>query len=100
MRATHRGTLALIAAAAALTLATALPARAQATAEGRPTVAMDGKWHFTVAPYFWCSGIKGNVSVKGLPAVPVEVPFSDAIKNFHSSTSPTAGRASWGAYSW
>jgi hypothetical protein len=83
MRATHRGTLALIAAAAALTLATALPARAQATAEGRPTVAMDGKWHFTVAPYFWFSGIKGDVSVKGLPSVPIEISFSEAMSNFH-----------------
>lgn len=58
---------------AALTLAVALPARAQTG----PATAMDGRWHFAVVPYFWFSGMEGSVSMKGLPEVPVEKSFSD-----------------------
>jgi len=84
MRSASRETTLGIAVAAALILATTAPlARAQEQAQERPTVAMDGKWHFTLVPYFWFAGIKGDVSVKGLPTVPIEVSFSDAIKNFH-----------------
>ena len=56
-----------------LTLAVALPARAQTD----PATAMDGRWHFAVVPYFWFSGMKGSVSMRGLPEVPVEKSFSD-----------------------
>jgi hypothetical protein len=57
----------------ALTLAVALPARAQTG----PATAMDGRWHFAVVPYFWFSGMEGSVSMGGLPEVPVEKSFSD-----------------------
>jgi hypothetical protein len=56
---------------------------AEAQAQDRPTAAMDGQWHFAVAPYFWTSGIKGDVSVKGLPEIPIEKPFSDIWSDFH-----------------
>ena len=56
-----------------LTLAVALPARAQTD----PAAAMDGRWHFAVVPYFWFSGMEGSLSMRGLPEVPVEKPFSD-----------------------
>jgi hypothetical protein len=44
------------------------PGRAQA--QGGPTAAMDGQWHFAVTPYMWFTGIKGDVSVKGTAEVP------------------------------
>ena len=69
-----------LAAVAALALATGLPAIAETP--DRPTVAMDGQWHFAVAPYFWFSGIKGDVSVRNLPEVPIEKSFSDIWSNF------------------
>ena len=47
-----------------------------------PTAAMDGEWHFTVAPYMWFSGIKGDVSVGNLPSIPVDAPISDILSNF------------------
>jgi len=72
-----------LALAAALLVGAALPARAQAPAEGNPTVAMDGQWHFTIAPYMWFAGINGDVSVKGLPAVPIDKSVSDVLKAFH-----------------
>jgi hypothetical protein len=28
-------------------------------------MAMDGEWHFVVAPYFWFSGLDGTVSYDG-----------------------------------
>jgi hypothetical protein len=60
--------------------AAALPAVAQSG--GGPTAAMDGEWHFTLAPYMWFSGIKGDVSVGELPPIPVEAPISDILSNF------------------
>jgi hypothetical protein len=47
----------------------------------RAQTANDG-WHFEVAPYFWAAGLSGTASFKGIPDQPVEVPFSDVIKNF------------------
>jgi hypothetical protein len=69
-----------VAVALALLMAVALPAWAQS--EGGPTAAMDGEWQFTVAPYMWFSGIKGDVSVGNLPSIPVEAPISDILNNF------------------
>ena len=65
--------------AIALLLAVAVPAQAQSAG---PTAAMDGEWHFTVAPYMWFSGIKGDVSVGELPPVAVDAPISDILSNF------------------
>jgi hypothetical protein len=79
MRATPRETVLRIAAVFALTLAAALPARAELPPN--PRSAIDGKWHFDIAPYIWFSGIKGDVSVGPL-TVPVDQSFSDIIKDF------------------
>ena len=70
-----------LAAMTVLALVAAWPATA--AAQDRPTVAMDGQWHFVVAPYFWFSGLNGDVSVRNLPEVPVEMSFSDIWSNFH-----------------
>jgi hypothetical protein len=56
-------------------VAAAAPSWPQSKA--RPTEAMDGAWHFTIAPYMWASGISGTASVANLPEVPVEMSFSD-----------------------
>ena len=66
--------------AAAIVLAMAVPTWAQAQAG--PTGAMDDAWHFNLVPYLWMTGIKGDVSVAGLPDVPVEASFSDIWDNF------------------
>jgi hypothetical protein len=39
-------------------------------------------WTFTLAPYVWASGIKGDVGLFGLPPQEVDASFSDVIKNF------------------
>jgi hypothetical protein len=65
--------------AVAIVLATTLPAWAQAPS--RPTAAMDGQWHFNVAPYVWMPGINGEVSVADLPPVQVDASFSDILEN-------------------
>ena len=67
--------------AGAILLTSAFSGRAEAQAG--PATAMDGKWHFVVAPYLWFTGIKGNVSVKGVVDIPIEKSFSDVISNFH-----------------
>src|SRR5262245_10483994 len=71
-----------LAVAAAVLWSVALPVAAQSPAEGGPTAAMDDQWHFTVAPYFWMSGIKGSLSVANLPTVPVDASISDVLENF------------------
>jgi hypothetical protein len=68
-----------LAAGAVLGLATASPVWAQTGANA----AMDGQWHFVVAPYIWFSGMKGDVSVKGVADIPIDQSFSDVIKDFH-----------------
>jgi hypothetical protein len=67
-----------LAVAVAMVLSMALPT----WAESRPTAAMDGQWHFNLAPYMWMSGVKGDVSVANLPSVPVDASFSDILDNF------------------
>lgn len=63
-------------------LTAGIPAFAQSPSPRGSTSAMDDRWHFTVAPYMWFSGIKGNVSIANLPAVPVDAPFSDVWDSF------------------
>ena len=79
MRAVRAAFRVSLVASTALVLGTAAPVRAQA----RPNLAMDGQWHFVVAPYMWFAGINGDVSVKGLAAVPIDESFSDIFENFH-----------------
>jgi hypothetical protein len=68
-----------LALAVAIALATTvLPTWAQ----DRPTAAMDGQWHFNLAPYMWMSGVNGDVSVANLPPVAVDASFSDILDNF------------------
>jgi hypothetical protein len=77
MRAGFRGRRTAI--AAAFVLATAVPPWARA--QTGPTAAMDGQWHFGVTPYAWFTGIKGDLSVKGVSRVPVDASFSDLWDN-------------------
>jgi hypothetical protein len=53
-----------------------------AFAQTAPAAAMDGRWHFVVAPYVWFSGIKGDVSVNDVFVVPVDMSFSDIWDDF------------------
>jgi len=66
---------------AAAILAVAAPAFARAQAQAGPTAAMDGEWHFMLAPYMWMTGIEGDASVGPLQ-VPVDVSFSDLWDKF------------------
>jgi len=68
-----------VVAGAALVLGGASPVLAQAG----PGAAMDGQFHFVVAPYFWFTGMKGDVSVKGIADIPIDKSFSDVMKDFH-----------------
>jgi hypothetical protein len=66
---------------AATCLATCLagsPARAQVGV----APADDGAWHFDVSVPLWAAGLKGTVSLKGLPEQPVEATLSDVMKHF------------------
>ena len=85
-----------VAALIALALPTALPA--PAAAQDRRNVAIDDQWHFVAAPYFWFSGLKGNVSVGNLPDVPIEKSFSDIWNDVHiGALAHVEGRkGSWG----
>ena len=67
--------------AVAVTMVLALALAAPAWAQEGPRTSMDDKWHMTVAPYFWSTGLKGTVSMKGPLEVPVDVSFSDIWDN-------------------
>jgi hypothetical protein len=41
------------------------------------------QWQFTVAPYVWASGVAGDLSYRGIPAVHLEAPFSDLLKDLN-----------------
>ncbi len=60
-------------------LAACLVLPALSFAQANPATAMDGRWHFLVAPYVWGSGMEGTVGVNGALAVPVDLSFGDAI---------------------
>ena len=45
---------------------------ASSAAPASAPAAEDAKWHFVVAPYFWMSGLSGEVSFKGIPPQPVD----------------------------
>src|SRR5688572_17697042 len=63
-----------------LFLTLALPAGA--FAQAAPAAAMDGRWHFVVAPYVWFSGITGEATVADELVVPVDMSFSDIWEDF------------------
>jgi hypothetical protein len=69
-----------LATAVAIMLTMAAPTWAQA--DGAPPAAMDGRWHFNLAPYVWMTGIKGDVSVGNRLTVPIDASFSDILDNF------------------
>ena len=80
MRSTSRW--AFLTACAVVATALAGATRAHAQAAPPPSLAMDGDWHFVIAPYFWASGISGNVSIGDLVSVPIDKSFSDIIADF------------------
>ena len=73
---------AFLIAGAAVATSLAGASRVHAQAAPPPALAMDDRWHFVVAPYFWASGISGTVSIGNFVSVPIDASFSDIIKNF------------------
>jgi hypothetical protein len=57
------------------------PASAADLAEPAQPITEPG-WTFTLAPYFWATGLKGDIAEFGLPEVEVDLSFSDVIKHF------------------
>jgi hypothetical protein len=55
----------------------------RAEAQVGPASVSDGRWHFVAAPYLWFTGLKGDVSVKGVADIPIEKSFSDVLSSFH-----------------
>ncbi|WP_246413408.1 MULTISPECIES: hypothetical protein [Rhizobium] len=50
------------------------------TQQPQPAEAQDG-WTFTVAPYFWMSGLSGDTAQFGLPTVHIDADFGDILGN-------------------
>jgi len=78
-----RGSLvALLAGFAAILATTAAPA-ADIAAESPPgaTAPLDGKWNFTLAPYFWAAGLNGDVGLFGVQPVDIDMSFGDIFDN-------------------
>jgi len=55
-------------------------------------------WTFTLAPYFWMAGMKGDVASFGAPPVNVDIDFSEILDNLDFSLMTVAG-ARYGRFS-
>ena len=72
-------------------LAASLPSWAQS--KDGPAVAMDGAWHFTIAPSAWFSGISGDVSVADLAGLGLELTWN--LEGDGLPRPPIAGWSVW-----
>jgi hypothetical protein len=45
-------------------------------------ISADSGWTFTIAPYVWAAGIKGDVGLFGLPPQEIDASFVDVLENF------------------
>lgn len=58
------------------------------------------EWRFTLAPYIWGVGLKGDVGLFGLEPAEIDIPFSDIIQNldFAAMGIAEAHNGTWGAF--
>src|SRR5262245_1758556 len=73
----------------AVLIGLAAPASAADLPEPTEPVLEPG-WTFTVAPYFWATGLKGDIGVGRLPEVDVDLSFSDIMEHFDIGVMGTA----------
>lgn len=61
-------------------------------------VTTESGWTFSFAPYFWASGLSGDIQQFGLPAVDVDASFSDVFDRLDFAAM-AIGEARYGPYS-
>ncbi|MGE3871518.1 MAG: hypothetical protein AB7F74_01040 [Parvibaculaceae bacterium] len=74
------GCLSKLASGMAVSIALAGPASAADLLT--PEAGTESGWTFAFAPYFWATGLNGDVGAFGLPEVEVDLSFSDVIDHF------------------
>lgn len=64
------------------------------------TAPVDNLWTFSVAPYFWAAGIRGDVGARDRGPVSVDVPFRDIFDNlrFGGMVVGEAHNGTWGVF--
>lgn len=65
--------------------AAALSGSAMAEHVPRPLPAQPAGWDFSLSPYIWAAGMKGDVGQLGLPAATVKAGFSDVLSHLDMS---------------
>jgi hypothetical protein len=59
----------------------------------------NSRWEFVIAPYFWMSSLRGDVTVRGIPTH-VNIPFSDILQtlNFAGQIHMEGWKNRWGLF--
>lgn len=81
-----RAVLAMLVAGAMLAMAAARPVQAAdlgAAPASQPQAASG--WQYQATLYLWATGIDGDIGVRRLPAIPVDITFGDVMQNFQGA---------------
>ncbi|NMN57776.1 hypothetical protein FHT36_001673 [Xanthobacter sp. SG618] len=81
-----RAALAMLVAGAMLAMAAARPVHASdlgAAPASQPQAASG--WQYQATLYLWATGIDGDIGVRRLPAIPVDITFGDVMQNFQGA---------------
>ncbi|GLI21110.1 hypothetical protein GGQ86_001298 [Xanthobacter flavus] len=81
-----RAALAMLVAGAMLAMAPARPVHAAdlgAAPASRPQAASG--WQYQATLYLWATGIDGDIGIRRLPAIPVDITFGDVMQNFQGA---------------
>ena len=84
----------------ACTVVLASGALTQANAADIAPAPDTSEWRFTLAPYAWGVGLKGDVGLFGLEPAEIDIPFSDILENldFAAMGIAEAHNGTWGAF--
>lgn len=67
--------------------------------EKKSAASVQDKWEFEITPYFWMAGLRGDLTVKGVPA-DIGMSFSDIMSdfNFGGQLHVEARKRKWGIF--
>ncbi|WP_051678929.1 outer membrane beta-barrel protein [Xanthobacter sp. 91] len=81
-----RAALAMLVAGAMLAMAPARPAHAaDLSAAPAPQPQAASGWQYQATLYLWATGIDGDIGIRRLPAIPVDITFGDVMQNFQGA---------------
>lgn len=80
-----RAALAMLVAGAMLAMAPARPAHAADLSAAPAAQPQASGWQYQATLYLWATGIDGDIGIRRLPAIPVDITFGDVMQNFQGA---------------